>query len=186
MYRNPCPRNPRSVGLIPSLKSPRAAEIAVRAAAVVGGAGGTVDVDGATFRLYGCERRVETQTIELPKVEGQRNSLRCPAWSSNGRLLATVVPHNMAFDSGLEDYDRLALWDVRLRKLLGALTIPSRVRPNQLVFAPSNDKIISVHSDKLLMLWDAKKIVPSVARRPSVRISHLIGRTGLTGGKYAT
>ena len=145
-----------------------------------------VDVDGATFRLYGCERREETQTIELPKVEGQRNSLRCPAWSSNGRLLATVVPHNMAFDSRLEDYDRLALWDVRLRKLLGALTIPSRVRPNQLVFAPSNDKIISVHSDKLLMLWDAKKMVPSVARRPSVRISHLIGRTGLTGGKYAT
>jgi hypothetical protein len=89
-----------------------------------------VDVDGATFRLYDCERRVETQTIELPKVEGQRNSLRRPAWGPNGRLLATVVPHNMAFDSGLEDYDRLALWDVRLRKFLGAVSIPSRVRPN--------------------------------------------------------
>ena len=43
----------------------------------------------------------------------------------------------------------------------------------------------SVHSDKSPMLWDAQKMVPSVARRPSVRISHLIGRTGLTGEKYA-
>ena len=103
-----------------------------------------MDVDGAMFWLYDCERRVETQTIKLPKVEGQRNFPRCTAWSSNGRLLATMVPHKMAFDSGLEDYDRLALWDLRLRKLLGAVTISSRVRPNQLMFAPSNDKIIRV------------------------------------------
>lgn len=114
-----------------------------------------VTVDRSMIQFYDAERHAESGKIQLTLDADAHGRVGQATWSPNRRLLAAIVTRS--FDEVMPH--RLGLWDTRLRKLLGVVTIPSPLAPTALRFSPSNDKIMTIHPDKLLLLWDAKKIV---------------------------